>query len=77
MNRRARFSKVLSGAFFLALGVFLIYAALSYDPGPSVPETLRAAESPVCWGSGLLFTLAGSKLLYDARHVAESGRRED
>jgi hypothetical protein len=61
-------SKVFCGTFFFILGLVFIYAAIFFHPGSYV--SMRAAEPYVCWLTGLLFSLAGGKLLYDAKRAA-------
>ena len=74
MNRRAKLSKALSGAFFFVLGLFFIRAVFVWDADPSMSDSQRSAEVFVCCLSGLLFILAGAKLLYDARQMAQQSR---
>ena len=67
-------SKAFSGAFFIVLGLFFVRAVFIWDADPTITDRQRYAEVFVCGISGLLFILAGSKLLYDARRMAQQSR---
>ena len=67
-------SKAFSGAFFIVLGLFFVRAIFIWDADPTMTDRQRYAEVVVCGISGLLFILAGAKLLYDARHMAQQSR---
>ena len=67
-------SKAFSGAFFIVLGLFFVRAVFIWDADPTMTNRQRCAEVVGCGISGLLFILAGTKLLYDARHMAQQSR---
>lgn len=67
MSRRAKLSKAVSGAFFIVLGLFFVRAVFIWDADATMTDRQRDAEVFACGVSGLLFILAGSELLYDAR----------
>jgi hypothetical protein len=74
MSRRAKLSKAFCGAFFIVLGLFFVRAVFIWGVDPTMTDRQRHAEVFVCGISGLLFILAGTKLLYDAKHMAQQNR---
>jgi hypothetical protein len=74
MSRRAKLSKSFSGAFFIVLGLFFVREVFIWEADLTMSDRQRDAEVFVCGISGLLFILAGTKLLYDARHMTQQSR---
>ena len=74
MSRRAKLSKAFSGAFFIVLGLFFVRAVFIWDADLTMTDWQRHAEVLVCGISGLLFIVAGTKLIYDARQMDQQSR---